>query len=613
MALQNLKTYFESANTNDFQDLLKNPCVVTEKIQASSFHVKRNKDGFEYFKSGQKQAMDKVDRTIVRYYENAINYFNTLPKPVREKMPIDWKFGFDYMVDPKTVDIEYDNLPKNSLVLTHVQVLGTSDPTQIKKVIRDPQVLHSWAEILGVQPLPVLHQGVLQSDQKDDLISLLELSTEAYTKHFKDRSFTRTVYNIFNKGLSTSALNLDLDKPIDSLIVTFQDGKGYKMFKLEPFDKKAPEDRKPSDMYQISILDLVEFVSQYDLTKVELAAEKADERYLELISIIFNAYVEKNATKYIGASFDSADFATGKGFELNTRFIQDEKTVSLVQNKILAELYKIILGSFRKRRTKETDIINADLMTQINEIVDEIEMMIMGDVKEGDVMNFQTYLKNQNLSTQTSPILEGLKIDYKEQGDTPVNMFVGRFQPFTLGHAKVIESINSQNGYPVVIFLVKSKTAKKEDAFKRPYDENLQMEMLKRLQRAYPIEKIYIIDRGAIDLMFNTMRKDGYEPVLWGTGTDRLQTYSYQVDKKEYREDLGCRPDFALFEIPRDDEAISATQVRNALIDNNERLFKQLTPKPIHGMYKTLKDTLDASMATNESTFLTFNDFLKNI
>ena len=45
MALQNIKTYFESANTNDFNELLDQPLVVSEKVQASSFHVKRLKDG----------------------------------------------------------------------------------------------------------------------------------------------------------------------------------------------------------------------------------------------------------------------------------------------------------------------------------------------------------------------------------------------------------------------------------------------------------------------------------------------------------------------------------------------------------------------------------------
>ena len=74
------------------------------------------------------------------------------------------------MIDNKTVDIEYDTLPKNNLILTHIQVLNPNDPTQIKKVIRDPQVLNKWADTLGVQRPPIIFQGKLQSNQKDDLI-----------------------------------------------------------------------------------------------------------------------------------------------------------------------------------------------------------------------------------------------------------------------------------------------------------------------------------------------------------------------------------------------------------------------------------------------------------
>jgi len=613
MALQNLKTYFESTNRNDFLELLENTCVVSEKIQASSFHVRKTNDGFEYYKSGSKDAMNKVDRTIVKYYENAIKYFKSVSGDVAEQMPTDWKFGFDYMVDTKTVDIEYDKLPKNHLILTHIQVMSPTNPTEIKKVIRDPNILYKWADILSVQRPQVIFQGKLSDYQKEELVKLLEMSETQFKKEFTDASFTRKVYNIFNKGLNSTGLNLDLEKDIDSLILNFFEGKSVKNFKLERFDKAERESRNPSDMYQISILDLVEYISQYDIPSIELKEDDTDIRYIELISILFNSYVEKHATKYIGASFNSADFAQGEEFALNTTFIKNEKTLSLVQKDVLAELYKIALGSFRKKRTKETEIINASLMEQINEIVAKIEALVMGETNEGDVMNFNTYLKTQNLQTQVSPITEALTVKYAEQGKKPVNMFVGRFQPFTLGHAKVIETISKQNGYPVVIFLIKSKTKKKEDAFKRPYDEETQLEMLNNLKSKYPIEKVYILDRAAIDYMFNAMRADGYEPVLWGTGTDRLKTYSYQVDKPEYREDLGVSDDFGLFEIPRTGKNISATQVRNAMLDGDEKLFKKLTPKEIHSMYGELKDKLEASMATNESTIMTFDQFTKNI
>jgi len=369
-------------------------------------------------------------------------------------------------------------------------------------------------------------------------------------------------------------------------------------------------------MYQISILDMVEHFSQFDIESLELKSEESDSRYLELMSIMFNDYIKSNATKYIGAKFDSADFAESPMFELNHKFLTNEKTLTLVQDKILSELFKIALGSFRRKRQKETDLINIDLMNELNSIIDKIESKAIAKANEGDVLNFKQYLVNQKISAEVKPVMEALKVDHPEKGKQLVNMFVGRFQPFTLGHAKVVETIHKQNGYPVVILLVKAKNKKKEDSFKRPYDEATQVAMINRLKGKLPIEDIFVIPTGGIDTMFNAMRPK-YEPVLWGTGSDRMRTYGFQVDKQEYRDALDVRDDFGLFEIPRTGKNISATQVRNAMLDGDEKLFKKLTPKPLHNMYTELKQKLEDSMGvmaeSTEVEFLTFDDFIKNI
>ena len=619
MALQNIKKYFEETNINDFIKLLDNKCLVTEKIDASSFHVKRKNTGLLFYKSGSKKEMNRVDRTIVKYYENAIRHFKSVSSEVVEDMPSDWKFGFEYLADTKTVDIEYDVLPKGNMILTHIQVLNPSNPTQIKKVIRDTKVLNEWADKLDVARPAIIFEGRLDSGQKDELVNLLSMNVDEFAQTYDNPdkpSFTRKVFNIFNKSLSKSALNTDLSKDVAGLIVNFHDGKELKSFKLDKFNKPLPEKRKPSDMYQITILDIVEYMSKTDLSSFDLSSTDADQRYLDLMSEVFNGYIQKNATKYIGAKFDSADFSDNPMFELNTKFITNEKTITLVQDKTLSELFKIALGSFRKKRTKETEIINSDLMAEINSIVEAIDDKIMAKANENDIMNFQQYLRNQDLQHQVSPITEGLTVKHREQGRKPVNMFVGRFQPFTLGHAKVVETIHKQNGYPVVIFLIKSKTKKAEDAFKRPYDEDTQLDMIQKLKSSYPIEDVFILPTAAIDQMFNAMRPK-YEPVLWGTGTDRMKVYGFQVNKDEYRDDLGCREDFQLFEIPRTGKNISATQVRNAILDDDLKLFKKLTPKGIHDMYDELKQKLEMSMGvmaeSAEPEFLTFNDFIKNI
>ena len=209
---------------------------------------------------------------------------------------------------------------------------------------------------------------------------------------------------------------------------------------------------------------------------------------------------------------------------------------------------------------------------------------------------------------------EELKLNHVEQGKQLVNSFVGRFQPFTLGHAKVLETIHKENGFPVVVFLVKAKTKKKGDEFSRPYDEKTQIEMFNNVKKQYPfLKEIFVIPTGGIDVMFNEMRPK-YEPVLWGTGSDRMTSYGYQVNNDSYRDQLNCRADFGLYEIPRTDDDISATAVRNSLLDGDEKLFNNLTPKAIHGMYNELKSKIEDSMGvvtegfTNE--IMTFEQFI---
>jgi cytidyltransferase-like protein len=387
-------------------------------------------------------------------------------------------------------------------------------------------------------------------------------------------------------------------------------------YKIESFNRveESQEQRKPSDIYQITIVDLIENLMSYDFTQHKLVEEKKDRRYLELMSEVFNKYIKENAAKYIGVDFNVADFAKKDAFKLNKNFIQNQETLKYTNNEILAELFKIMLSSFRNERTKTTDILSEDMINQMNDIVSNIQNHIDGKIEENDVLDFNSYLKNTKINNlPESDLNEGLKVKTTEHGKKMVNMFVGRFQPFTLGHAKVVKQMHEQNGYPVVIFLVKAKNKKKEDAFKRPYDEQTQLEMLNNLKKELPIEHVYIIPTAAIDVMFNEMRPK-YEPVLWGTGTDRMKVYGYQVDRQEYRDDLNVLPEFGLYEIKRTGENISATKVRNAMLDDDFKAFKKMTPKGIHGMYNDLKNKLEQSMALAESTetILTFEQFIKS-
>jgi cytidyltransferase-like protein len=619
MALQKLREYFNETNRETFIEMLKNRVLVTEKVAAPQFLVKRNLDGFEYFKSSNSDKLNLVDRTIISLYEIAINYMQSLPNSVKGQMPIDWRFGFEYLPEVKVSKIKYGKTPKNNLILTHIQQIGEGN--KVKKTINDPVILNKWAKILDVQQPSVLFDGYLSQLQRDELLELLAMGDRQFSELFdylpetKDKaSFTNKIVKLFNPNAFETTLNADIEDEFDGLVVNFIDGNSMKSFKLEDFIRKTGVDTSSSHMYQIAVTDFLEFITQFNIDEIQLEDERADYRYLEIMSIIFNEYVDKHSSKYIGVNFESAEFSSADSFKLNLKYITDEKTLKYVSNDILAELLKMILGSFRKKRTKTSDLIDEDTMARMNEIIEKInEKIFVESTDENAIYDYQNFMLRDRIKSSVN-LNEALKLTHVEQGKQPVNMFVGRFQPFTLGHAKVLETIHRENGYPVVVFLVKAKTKKKGDEFSRPYDEKTQIEMFKNVQKQYTfLKEIYVIPTGGIDIMFNEMRPK-YEPVLWGTGSDRMTSYGYQVNNDAYRDQLNCRADFGLFEIPRTDDDISATAVRNALLDGDEKQFNNLTPKAVHGMYNELKSKIEDSMGvvaegfTNE--IMTFEQFI---
>ena len=626
MALQKLRDYFQETNINQFQRTLGNRLLVVEKISAPSFYIKKNKDTFEFYKGSNKDALTIVDRTIMSLYESAIKHIESLSLENKNQLPLDWKFGFEYLPETKVSEFKYTKLPKNNLILTHIQQVNESG--KVKKTIIDPNVLNKWADILEVEAQSVIFDGVLSSLQKEQLITLLQINDKQFSESFdydieteNKTSFTKSIYKIFNQNSSNTVLQEDLESEIDGLVLNFVNGRQIESYKLEDFNRQSlNENRQSSHIYQITIADILEYVNLINLDEIKLNEESADTRYIELISEIFNQYISKNATKYIGVNFQSANFSEANSFKLNTSFIKNEKTIQYVSNDILSELFKIVLGTFRKERNKPSDILTSEMLDQLNNTVNKInDKIFVENTDENSIYDYQNFMLHNNIKANTV-MNEALKVDHAEHGKELVNMFVGRFQPFTLGHAKVLEAIHKQNGYPVVVLLVKSKNPKRKkgDEFSKPYDADLQIEMFNNVKKQYKfLKEIIIVPTGGIDTIFNALRPK-YEPVLWGTGTDRLKSYGYQVNNDSYRDQLNAREDFKLFEIPRTGDNISATQVRNSMLDGDEKTFKKLTPKAIHGMYDTLKSKLEDSMGVLaesiqlDNSLMTFEQFISN-
>lgn len=622
MALQKIREYFNETNRENFIEMLKHRVLVTEKVAAPTFLFRRNINGFEFYKSATAERLNMIDRTIISLYEMAINHLQSLSKDTKAQFPVDWMFGFEYLPETKASDIVYEITPTNNLILTHIHQL--SEGGKVRKTINDPLILNKWAKIMDVQSPPVIFDGYLSQEQRENLLELLAMGDREFADSFDyltetadKESFTKAIFKLFNPSITATALNSNLESEIDGLVINFIDGKTMKSFKLEDFLRAGAEKRDmraSSHTYQIAVTDFLEYATMYDLDDVTIEEEHADYRYLEIMSVLFNGYIDKNSSKYIGVNFESAEFSTAQSFRLNSKYIKNEKTLKYVDNEILSELLKMILSSFRKKRTKATDLIDEDTLARMNDFIDKINQKIfVENTDENAVYDYNNFMLHNKIKASVN-LNEALTVKHMEQGKEPVNMFVGRFQPFTLGHAKVLETMYKANGYPVVVFLVKSKTVKKGDEFSRPYEENTQIEMFNKVKKQYPfLKEIFVVPSAAIDIMFNEVRPK-YEPVLWGTGSDRMKAYGYMVNNDSYRDQLNVRADFALFEIPRTDDEISATKVRNAMLDGNEKEFQSMTPKAIHPMYNELKSKLEDKMGvvaeTVSAEIMTFEQFI---
>ena len=301
---------------------------------------------------------------------------------------------------------------------------------------------------------------------------------------------------------------------------------------------------------------------------------------------------------------DLSDYISEKRIIVKRRYTEKHpaKKVSTAANVRSAVLDAIADGQLTE---EEVTKILSEVSAHKRWLSRNVDLFNISEDETG-VKRFSLSPYGKRIRTATT-LNEALKVPHKKPGLKKVNIFVGRFQPFTLGHVKVFEKMYKENGYPVVVYLVRTK---KQDPERAPFDEDLQQAMFAKMAKEYPfLETAMVVPNAGIDTLFAEARPT-YEPVMWGFGTDRKKAYEGMINKPEYREDLGVDPDFKGFEIYRTDDNISASKVRNALKIDDETTFKKMTPKSIHSFYKTLQNIIQPiKESTKMKNILSLNEF----
>lgn len=416
MAGINSLTEIYKKKGKEFIDELFNKYVtVNEKMDGSVFIFERDLNGeFNFFKRDYRFPITKVDRVLMKYWEKPISYIQSLPSEVQNQIPIHWRFGFDYFVDNQPLDIQYDNEPKNNLILSYVQVRNSKG--QLIRTIDKKTELDKWADLLGVEKPPIIFQGFLNNDQKREIVDFLNTSPEKLKKEFGTHSFIKFLINILNPDLNKSRLNNSLDQPIEGIVFKFGSADGREenvlakivdpMFEQITLEKQAKRGEKRSNFgntsFEYALNDITRFILDSGISSFDSTGDSKEEKYISYISDIFVKFLEDPERKriYYGSDLDAPEFLKKDSFKINLDLVKNQETKNMIQKDHGYEsLFKMMLNSFRKHRKKEGGLIGKGDLEQINMTISDIDKFLSskegGILKESFLPSFSDFAKRR--------------------------------------------------------------------------------------------------------------------------------------------------------------------------------------------------------------------------
>ncbi len=638
---------------NEFINNLFNSFVtINEKMDGSAFTFERDLDTgkFRFYKRDQRNPITMVDRTLMKYYEKPIQYIESLPPHIIQLIPRGWRFGLEYFSSPQPLEIAYDRIPKNNLILSYVHKIENG---KAKKTIQNKEDLDKWADLLGVERPPIIFQGNLSEDQRRKILEFVNTPFADLIEEFKTKSFVAYIVGVLNPSLEKTALNDDLEKAIEGIVFRFgsdEDGEEPVIAKMvDPlFTELAKskyvekKDTKPSDFLGITVLDVMNFILEKGIESFDFSGKTEDERYLSFMSDVFVKFLDEYKDKYSEADFQEPEYLKKDEFRVNKKMVPNRAALAYMEEDDSFEsLYKLIVNQFRKIKKRAGGIINQDFIDQFNSVVKGIEEAVAEKstkkINESEIPSFNDfrskfrkkidYVTEENENDSDEPQSHGQSfsqfisdlesIDNKkvknvapleEEYDNdkelkPINLLVGRFQPFHNGHLSMARELKEENGVPslaVVVYPGHNKSGKS------PFSEEVIKTYMEAVVREYPdlFSGFLIVTKGLLGVVAGEVRRLGHRIELIGAGEDRSDDYDKQI---QYLVKAGKEfPSTAkIFKTKR---IGSGTEVRKKIQSEDFSAFKKMVPACVAALYTTLvsgvhgNNVNESNQVVNESS-----------
>ena len=364
-------------NGSNDQELLSsifdNEIVVFEDIQGSKIWV--NWDGKEFTikpKSIGSESINLIDLAMQNYYNPAIKFFESLDIRVKSLLNRKWWFCFEYFPDNQPANIEYSRVPKNNLVLTALNKSGKYDFSI--------EELDEYARLFDVDMLPIVFQGKLNERMIEAIKYFINTSEDDLEYIFGEKSFAFFFYKILNPSSQNSFLMEDEDyqSNLEKLIVRTK--KGDLSFEiLNPLYKRISDNNSTDfvEIYTLILVNFLNFCQSFNLDEIKLKGSKRDEIYIYLISKLFNVYISEVKQDLLDFDFTVPEFFDKEKFKINTELISNKLTKDYIKESDKLEyIFKVILGSFSKKRKKPIGVFTDNTVILFNVFVTDVSNYI---------------------------------------------------------------------------------------------------------------------------------------------------------------------------------------------------------------------------------------------
>lgn len=354
------------------EEILADEIIVIEDVQGSKIWV--NWDGENFIikpKSTNSEPINLVDLAMQNYYNRAVNYLNSLDERVKSLLNKKWWFCFEYFPDEAPSNIVYNRVPKNGLVLTSIFKSG--------KYEFNLEEIDEYSRLFNVDAIPVIFQGNLSERMKEAIKYFVNTSEADLEYVFGEKSFAYFFYKILNPNSESSFLmDDDFQKNMEKLILRSKT-KELSFELLNPLYKRISESNSTEfvEIYTLILINFLNFCQSINLEEIKLNGEKRDEVYIYLMSKLFNIYIGEVKQDLLEFDFVVPQFFDKEKFKINTELIKNKLTRQYIEEESKLEyIFKVILGSFNKKRKKPIGVFTENTVTLFNKFVDDISNYI---------------------------------------------------------------------------------------------------------------------------------------------------------------------------------------------------------------------------------------------